>query len=241
MEASLDDIDFMRRMQEMLGMDEDQVEELIDHLDSEAMSALTDALVNDDMASAQQIVQSINPDEDVNPLFRGENVDDKKIRKKKHRRKVTSQYEYKYGDDVQARLADPETGHVHYVDGTVYLPNGPDHTIGIKIQGKPKMVDRDKVRPLQEHGVLGMVNVPNLERMQQLAGIQPAATEITVPTENANMSVSEETDPCTAAQQAMAALDLVGEMLPSVRLADLKVIRQRIVNLQTMMNESISQ
>ena len=92
-----------------------------------------------------------------------------------------------------------------------------------------------QVRKLEEgmldEQVLGMTNVPNLERMQQLAGIQPA--EIAVQPQS-----SGELDTCAAADQVMEMLDMVAAILPNVRLADLKAIRQRIVTLQTSMNES---
>jgi hypothetical protein len=82
-------------------------------------------------------------------------------------------------------------------------------------------------------GVTGMVAMPNLERMQQLAGIpaQGSPTEIAAPGQ-------EVIDPTCAAEQAMAALDTVETVLPNVRLADLKTIRQRILSLQTQMNET---
>ena len=231
---------FVQKLKDMLGMDEDRVQHLIDQLDSQSMTTLTDALANDDKEQVEQIAKQIDPDEEVNPLFRGDNLEDK-VRKKQHRRRVDANYGFKYGDDVHVRVVDPETGKAKYEDGTVFIPDGPDGTIGVKIQGKSRMVDRKRVRRLEE-GVLGMVGVPGLERMQQLAGIQPSnagteVTEITVP-EQSNQQ--EQGDPCAAAQQALQALDVVAAVLPNVRLADLKVIRQRIVNLQTSMNESAS-
>lgn len=229
---------FVQKLKDMLGMDEDRAKHLIDQLDSQAMTTLTDALANDDRETVEQIAKQIDPDEEVNPLFRGDNLEDK-VRKKKHRRKVASNYGFKFGDDVHVRVVDPETGKAKYEDGTVFIPDGPDGTIGVKIQGKSRMVDRKRVRRLEE-GVLGMVGVPGLERMQQLAGIQPNSsevTEITVPAAE-QATEQEQVDPCAAAQQAMQALDTVAAVLPNVRLADLKVIRQRIVNLQTSMNES---
>jgi hypothetical protein len=234
--ADVANMDFVHGMKDMLGMDEDRVKDLIDRLDADAMMTLTDALANNDKPGVERIVSTIDTDEEVNPLFRGQNIDDK-VRKKKHRRKVAPNYEYKYGDDVHVRMTDPDTGTVGYEDGTVYLPSGPDDTIGVKVQGKSRMVDRKKVRPLKEgsldEGVLGMVGIPDLERMQQLAGIHPPAEIAVQPTAS-----EPATDPCTAAQQAMQALDVVAEMLPNVRLVDLKAIRQRIITLQTAMNES---
>jgi hypothetical protein len=103
------------------------------------------------------------------------------------------------------------------------------------------MVNHGNVRSLEEQ-VLGMVNLPNLDRMQQLAGIQPAGLqpsaepqEIAVP--SADDAPSADADPCQSAQQAIAALDSVQALLPNIRLSDLKVIRQKISGLQAVMNE----
>jgi hypothetical protein len=226
--------DFMQGVKMMLGMDDDRVKDLIDHLDADALTELTDAVANQDKQRVQQIVAKAETDEEVNPLFRGDNLDDK-LRKKKHRRRVASNYEFKHGEDVQVLLRDPETGKPHYEDGTVYLPNGPDNTVGVKIQGKSKMVDHKRVRRLEE-SVLGMVDVPAIARMQQLAGLQPAGTSEIAGSPPSNATT--ENDSCTAAQQALQALDVVAGMLPNIRLADLKVIRQRLLDLQNEMNQT---
>lgn len=237
MQASTDDLDFMRAMQAMFGMDEEEVSDLIERLEAPDMTALTDALVNQDKTAAEQIVASANTDETVNPLFRG-NLDDGQPKKKKVRR-VEDDYQYKFGDDVQVTITDPETGKVRHVDGTVYLPDGPDDTVGVKIQGKSRMVKRSRLNKLEEN-VIGMTAMPELARMQQLAGLQPAGADV-APTEIAVSPESDTTaDPCTAAQQAMAALDVVDSMLPNIRLADIKQIRQRIMTLQTQMNEGMT-
>jgi len=237
MQADLEDIDFMKGMESMLSMKPEQVENLMGLLDADQLTALADAVANGDKTELEKIADSVDTDEDVNPLFRGGNINpDSDTRQKKHRRKVAPNYTYKFGDDVQVRLLDPETGKHTWEDGTVHIPDGPDDTIGVRIQGKSKMIDRSKVRKLEESmGVLGMVGVPNLERMQQLAGIpaQPQPTEIAVPA-----GEPDTVDPACAAQQAMAALDAIEAVLPNVRLADLKTIRQRILTLQSCMNET---
>src|ERR1044072_4805873 len=216
MPTLIENADCIQRMKPMLGLDDSGVTELIDHFDSETMTELTDAVANQDEQRVQEIVNTVESGEEVNPLFRGENLDDNS-RQRKHRRRVAANYEFKRGDDVQVLLKDPETGKPHYEDGTVYLPNGPSHTVGVKIQGKTKMVDHKRVRRLEE-GVLGLANVPGIERMQQLAGLKNAgASQITIADDG-------EPDSCAAARQAMHALEVVAEMLPKIRLADLKVI-----------------
>jgi hypothetical protein len=252
MKADSEDQDFAQGMKDMLGMDKDQVEQLITRLDADALTNLADAVANNDRSSVEQIIGSNETDETVNPLFRGDNLNDKApVRKKKHLRKMAANYDFAFGDDVAVLVTDPDTGKTSTEDGTVFLPNGPDHTIGVKIQGKTKMIDRKMLRKVDDsaldEGVLGMVDMPNLERMQQLAGIHaqaitsaahepntPPAEIVVQPDDNESITA---TDPSTAAQQAMQALDAVAALLPNVRLADLKAIRQRIATLQTSMNE----
>jgi hypothetical protein len=237
MPTDTDDLDFMKAMKSMFDMDEDAVEELIERLEADEVTELSDALANNDKARAEEIVASAETSP-VNPLFRGSNLE--VPQQKKRVQRVGNDYQYKYGDDVQVEVTDP-AGKVSHVDGTVYLPNGPANTVGVKIQGKSRMVKRNKLNRLAEN-VLGMTNMPDLSRMQQLAGLQPAGAdvapmEITVQDSDAEGVTA---DPCAAAQQAMAALDTVEAMLPNIRLADIKQIRQRIVNLQTQMNEGVA-
>jgi hypothetical protein len=230
MQADLEDVNFLRGMESLLNMKADEVEKLIDTMDADQLTTLADAVANNNKDQLQQIIDSIHSDEDVNPLFRGENINAGK-RIKKHRRKVADNYGFKFGDDVQVRVFDPDTKQYSWQDGTIHIPDGPDDTVGVKIEGKARMVERGKVRPLTENmGVTGMVSMPNLERMQQLAGIpQGSTTEIAA-------SGQETIDPTCAAEQAMAALETVEMVLPNIRLADLKVIRQRILDLQTAMS-----
>lgn len=269
MKADPNDASFMQRMEQEFGMDKRAVEKMIERLDSNQMSDLNDALANDDEETVKHIIGSVDTDEDVNPLFRGEDVEGKSGPKKK-RHKVSTRYQFGIGDDVHVpkidpetgeEVRDPKTGEPEYEDGTVYLPNGPEFKgkpmIGVKVEGKPRMVPRNKVQKLDET-VLGMVGVPNLQRMKQLAGIQqPAgnAVEIEEPVESDDSGLavqqvqkSENWQPQPqptqvaapnddAAAQVDAAFDAIETALPCVRVADLKGIRQRLTALQTMLNE----
>ena len=242
MKADLDDADFMQGMHDLLGMDEKQVEKLIDELDASAMTDLADAVANGNREAAEQIVGQLETsDSDVNPLFRGKDLDELDDQKKKPSR-VSKHYQFGIGDAVQveADITDPKTGEVRteMQNGTVQIPIGPEvngkPTVGVKIEGHPRMVERDKVRKLEE-GVLGMVGVPELQRMQQLAGIQPSAPP---PAQEIEVETAEEApQQCDPAAQINAAFDAIQAMLPQVRVADLKGIRQRIMTLQTSLNE----
>lgn len=269
MKADLSDSDFMQRMEDEFGMDERAVGKMIERLKAEQLSDLNDALASNDTEAVKRIIGSVDTDEDVNPLFRGKDVEGHEASKKK-RHRVSSRYQFGIGDDVHVpkidpetgdELRDPKTGEPEFEDGTVYLPNGPDlkgkPMIGVKVEGKPRMVARDKVRKLDE-AVLGMVGVPNLQRMKKLAGIQSSgdATAVEIePVETADTSVAvpqvqksenwqAQPQPAQvgqpdedAAQQINTAFDAIEATLPCVRLADLKSIRQRLATLQSMLNE----
>lgn len=239
MEPNLEDANFMKGMQDMLGMDEDTVAKVIEKLDSDDLTALTDAIANNDRAAAEQVLRKLETNERVNTLFRGDMEDEAEEEEppEKHPHRVSDKYNYNFGEDVLVLIkdVDPDTGKTKVLrkDGTVYLPDGPGDTVGVKIDGKSKMIKRSNLRPLKE-AVMGMVGVPSLDRMQQLAGIQPATPEIAVPATDA---VAAEPNPCQSAQQAMDALETVEQLLPNIRLADLKAIRQKLLALQSAMNE----
>ena len=101
------------------------------------------------------------------------------------------------------------------------------------------MVEKDEVFTLNEM-VMGMVDVPNIQRIQRLAGIGAGLAQGQVAIEPAREAEPSPQSPIDAVQQASSALDTLEDALPNVRLADLKLIRQRIIAMQTKMNESIA-
>jgi hypothetical protein len=227
-----DDANFIKGMEDLLGMDEQAVSKLIDRLDQDSLSALTDAVAAQDQEAAENIVRSFDTDEDVNPLFRNnaeheERADDKKLKR------APNTHQFAQGDRVYV-MQRGDDGKKKYIGATVEKPIGPGNTVAVKIDGKRKMIDHHRI--FIEESVLGMVGVPNLQRIQQLAGLAPAGNNVQVeaqPLPNVNGE-----DDC-AATQAMDALDALEAVLPNVRLADLKVIRQRLVGIQSSLNESI--
>lgn len=237
MEANTDDAGFMKGMKSLLGMDDDLVEQLLDTLDNDSLLALTDAVSKQDKDAALAIVKSFDNDVHVNSLFRGKDVQEKDQKKKPV--KPPDDYVFSIGDDVAIKSTNEETGEDEYISATVFQPNAPGDTIGVKIEGKPKMVEKDEVFTLNEM-VMGMVGVPNLQRIQRLAGIsgQMASQEpVTIEPVQDTQPVQS---PIDAVQQASSALDTLNDALPNVRLADLKIIRQRIIDMQAKMNECIA-
>lgn len=240
--ASDTDTDFLDRMHALFGMDDKQVEALLDKLNDTQLSDLTDAVANSDKKAARRIIDLTEPDEEenVNALFRGKNLGAKKKRRLKPSDGKETQYAF--GDDVDIKFKD-KNGRIRHKTGTVSKTEGPENTdsVVVSIEGKDKVIPKDKVARLAE-GVLGMTNMPELTRMQQLAGIQPqiqpqaqmiAVQE--VPDETANLEADQNDPLC----QAMCALETLESVLPNIRLCDIKDVRARIVALQTMMNESV--
>jgi hypothetical protein len=231
------DVDFVNSMHDLLGMDEEEVEQLLDNLDAEALQDLTDAIANKDRATAEQVTRRFNTEEEVNSLFRGKNLDDAAVpdQKKKARPNRDGKTQFTFGDDVQVTLKD-EHGKTQRVSGTVSKPNGPEgtDTIVVRIKGKSKVVDKRDVAKLEEN-VIGMIGLPNLGRIQRLAGIQVQSQ----PQQEIEMLPSEP-EPDDPIGQVFAALDTLEAALPNIILADLNTVRQRLNAIQTMTNESVS-
>lgn len=227
---------FLDGMEDLLGMDANAAKELLARMDVESLTALTDAVTNKDKDAAEKIVGSFDTDEDVNPLFRGSEIEPKEDESEKpppNLKRAAKDHQFSFGDSVYVMRRD-EHGKKKFIGATVYKPIGPHKTVGIKIDGKPKMTNYNTI--FVEEGVLGMVGVPNLQRIQQLAGMQPG-TQPAMQPNDPGVQVEQNDVPDSAAQQAMSALDALEQALPNVRLGDLKAIRQRIVNIQTCMNE----
>jgi hypothetical protein len=239
MEADTDDSGFMDGMQSLLGLHADAVEELLDILDNDSLLALTDAVANQDKEAADAIVKSFDHSH-VSSLFKGKDIDhDEKKRQsiKKKPIRPPKDHEFAIGDDVAIKTTNEDTGEDDFVSATVFQPNAPGDTIGVKIEGKPKMVDQDEVFMLKEMGVMGMVGIPDIQRMQQLAGI--GGQVVQEPAINQEEPAPPFEVQSHSAQAAMSALDALDHALPNVRLSDLKSIRQRIVDIQAKMNECI--
>jgi hypothetical protein len=236
MKDEMNDINFIDGMKNILGMEEDDVEKLIDSLDADTLLDLTNAISNSDKEAAEKI---ISRDEDVNDLFYKATK-----KKKKHPVKPPKDHQFMHGDDVAFITVDDD-GKKIFRSATVSNPNGPGNTVVIKNKGKTRMVDRSKLYTLKE-GVLGMIGVPGLQRIQQLAGIsEPESSDVKTQafpslekeswfSQNNNF---EETE-CPV-EKIMCALDVVASALPEIKLADLKVVRQKIYDIQAKMNESL--
>lgn len=233
-------IDFVKALHDLVGLDEKAVEKLIDQMDTDQLQALSDAIAKNDRDAVDAVMRELKTDEDVNALFRGQNLDDK-AEKKRRIKNLDGRMQFAIGDDVSVDYTD-EDGKPQSISATVEKPDGPEgsNTIIVKIKGKKKVVDKRKVHKLEE-SVLGMVGLPNLARMQQLAGIaadQPAPQETLVVPGDEQEPAEAELDTDTALAQAMAALDMLAAVLPNIKLCDAKSVRERLSALQVSMNET---
>lgn len=224
--------DFLTGMKDLLGMDEQAVNKLIDKLDPDSLAALTDAVAQQNQDAAENIVRSFDTDEDVNPLFRGgDKLDHEELEDEKQLKRAPKGHQFAPGDLVYVMKRD-ERGKKKYISATVEKPTGPADAVALKIDGNRKMVDSHRI--YIEENVLGMVGVPELQRIQQLAGLAPAGQDVVEMQPMPQVNAPNDDAAC----QAMSALDTLEEVLPNVRLVDLKVIRQRLVGIQTGLNES---
>lgn len=240
MKADLDDTNFMDGMKTLLGLDDDKVEKLLDELDSDSLVALADAVAKQDKTAVEAIIGSF--ENQLSSLF-GKQLKAKKEKSKKKPVKPPKNYEFAIGDDVAIKTKGKHDKD-KFVSATVYKPKAPGNTVGVKIDGKSQIVDKDSVFMLKEMviGMTGMTNMPDLARMQQLAGIQ------TPPQVSAEVAQEPQDHPMTYDQddsgddvsKALCALDTLENVLPNIRLADVKAIRQRMTEITAKMNESLS-
>jgi hypothetical protein len=241
--------DFLNSMHDMFDMDKDAVDALLEKLDADALEALTDAIAKRDKPAAEQVIAQAHTDEEVNALFRGEHLDDVQKQKKRTRLKNDGKMQFAIGDDVLVNIKDKHGNVVKSVSGTVSNPNGPEgtNTVVVKIEGKPTMVQAHDLDKLDEN-IIGMLGMPNLGRIQQLAGIQ--AQGIPPQGEIMQQVIPELTEPEALPDpepapddplgQAMAAFETLEAALPNIILADLKCVRERLTALQASLNESIT-
>ena len=248
------DTGFIDRLTTMLGIKKDEINTKIEALDGDQMIDLNDAVAKGDKQAVQSIFDAAHEDEqiegdaeegkDVNPLFAPdkENVEDEDDEEEKdvEDEPLPEDSGFEVGDKVK----------VGKMEGVVEVPNGPSDTVGVRIEGKMRMVDREKVKRLNE-GVLGMIGIPDLTRMQELAGIpmppqisampapipQPAFPPDTQVLDLDDESVDDPSDTESSAKRACSALDQLERNLPNVRFSDLSPIRRRINALVTRLNE----
>lgn len=235
-------VDFVASMRQLLGMDKEKVTALLDKLDADELDELSDAISNQDKTAAERAIGQVDADEAVNKLFRGSNLADlDQDQRRSHRSHAAGQdQQFAIGDDVSVRMQDAD-GKVHNVTATVERADGPEgsNTLLVRIKGKSVVIDKKDV---MIEAVLGMVGLPNLNRMQQLAGIQMSDMMPSSASPLESVGVEEQPDEVACdgpLERVMGALDALEAALPEITLGDLKAVRARICAVQMSLNESL--
>lgn len=114
---------------------------------------------------------------------------------------------------------------------TIEIPQGPNNTIGIMVEGQVRMVLKDS---LTEGVMGGMQPLGPINRMMQLAGLSvPTVIETNVETDNAE--VIEEADSTNMFNQLMKA-NLAGEYRNNPAAARMATIGQILIGLNTLVS-----
>lgn len=271
-----DSTDFITKLGRLLGTDHDETVEKIEGLSVDAVMDVLDAVsrddaeavqrafanetdndTNEDDTDAEKDVESDADEPQINSLFSKPEVTNK-VEDQPKKRAMTDEDAIA---DKKERFY-PNIGDTVMVgekEGVVKMPHGPKDTVGVMIDGRMSMVKRSEVRPLEE-GVLGMTMMPDLRRMQELAGITtssveaqaaPMATVSVEPTPDAatvNMASSEAPvaapEPVASDSDCMAAImasfDEIEKAIPDLKIKDAKGVRARLNQIMMRLNESRS-
>jgi hypothetical protein len=231
------DVDFVEGIKKLLGIDAKNVEVLLPKLDPATLIDIASAVTNSNKQKALSLIRigRENAQKDkISQMSEDQLVNRKPIDKKSKEKTMlldTEYHEFNVGDAVE----------IDGEEATVKLTKGPDNTVGVMIKGKMQMVDRKDVKKIEE-GVLGMTGIPDLRRMQALAGIaevpEVSAPEIATVEFDSDMDM-DSSDSNSCGTMALALLDKVKCMLPDLRLAEISAIRKVMMEIQTQMNESV--
>jgi hypothetical protein len=223
-----DDKVFAEELRELIGLSPEDVAIRLELLDANEILNLTDAVAKKDRGRAKRIVGSAT-DTATKKIADAMNGKPASATDNEPENESDLGVTYSIGDKVT--VGDKE--------GTVRIPSGPRDTIGVMIDGKMKMVDRDKVRRLDEESLESAAfGYLTPDRMRSLAGLPVDYSSVPADCSHTTyIEVQSVLDPAEAAQVAMSAIDSLMEVLPSVRLSDLKEIRARLNTALTKMNE----
>jgi len=237
------DVTFMDRIKDMLGLDRDEASDRLEALDSDDLIDLTDAVTKGDKDRAKRImdIEQTEEDEDsrkdINPLFGPDthNVEDDTEDKEEEPKASTGRRrKEKESDESGAAFDIGDKVTMGKKSGVVEIPRGPSNTVGVRMDGRLHMVDRNKLSRLDEH-VIGMTGIPDIARMQMLAGIAPSSSATVIDVTPAEEHGSDLSDSARVADEALTALE---REIGNVKVADLGSIRRRLNAITNRLNES---
>lgn len=235
-----EDSAFSIELKKIVDIDDEKLDQLLELLDSDEIMDLTDAVAKEDKERVNNIINLVNKfesdkeDEKIDTDSISSLFNKPKEEKKIDTDKKIDKTDRKDGKDTKEKdvvfsVGDEVT--VGKEKGTIRIPDGPGNTVGVVIQGKVKMIDREKVQKLEE-SVIGFSNIPSVQRMKELAGLYSEEPSTTT----AVIHIEDKVDPdeaCCTANDALCALEAA---IPNMRVSDLKDIRQRLNDLFAKMN-----
>lgn len=176
------ELNFSAKLMKLLGIEKEQVEEIVERLDVDQISQLIDACNKDDLDAIKKLIGST--DESKEETKKEEDAAQKiqsilmpkdqakKLKSKKHK---LLKKELGEDDDTAVVFSIGDEVLVDGEEATVKIPSAPGGTVGVMINGEIKMVDKktNNITKVDE-AVLGMTAMPGLSRIQELAGMRPA-------------------------------------------------------------------
>jgi hypothetical protein len=238
------DQNFTDALKHLTGIDQEQMLKVIPELSIDDLLELMDTVTEEDGDRAKAILEdngvqidvdeqdeknAMPDDRDLNSLLRGKpDREHTKKMKSDHRRK---RHEIEEDEDL-GMLSVGDNVIVDDEEGTVKIPNGPGKTVGVIMDGKLRMVDRNKVHRVDEN-VMGMTPMLNIARIRELAGIldvmpAPISGKTLLPgTIDFGDEVDSDTE-CDAAERVHEALECLEECLPLMTVAEFPKVRVRL-------------
>jgi hypothetical protein len=140
--------DFAASLKTMLGIEDNEVEEIIEKLSVDELSDLIDACLKKNKQVAREIIDNLN-------------VDEKEIPRKKSRKHHHKEEEIE--EEVSRNIGDPVS--VNGKEATIKYPQAPNDTVGVLIDGELQMAKSKDVKKVKE-AILGMSPLPGLNGMQ---------------------------------------------------------------------------
>ncbi len=187
------DAEFGEALHDLIGIDVNDVADIIEKIDVDTLTDLVDACAQGDAEEAKRIVDAFIEPKQTNSRERHDTTVDEDA--------AADNKVFNLGDPVivrggvgglggkNATVVEPSaTGELDEDDGkeaTIKIPSAPGNTVGVMINGELKMVDKKLVHKVSE-SVLGMTRMPGLnpaqdselKRIAELAGLAPAPMDV---------------------------------------------------------------
>jgi len=224
-------IDFVTDLANLLSLEAKDIDVVVKHLGFDEIIDLIDAAQNKDKKRAARILGIREDSRELSGISDLLASFEKDTKLRKESRMGSSKDARRYMPNINDKVI------VNGERGTVKIPNGPNGTIGVMIDGELTMAKRSEVRPLRE-STLGMTTIPSLERMRELAGITTCSEpsqKLPTPAVDVDSECSDEECPLAAIQDAF---DTIEKNIGNLKIRDGKIVRDRANRILMRLNES---